>query len=479
MSAAADAHVALRIRSGLEAVDLGFAMARRWWRPLAVSWAVLVLPIGVGIIALLRDQPAWSLTLLWWLRPAFARVPLHVLSQALFGRSAGAADTVRALPQLLRSGIATSLFAHRFLPSRTFFQPVLQLEGLRGRARSARCEVLGRQDSGAAAALSVVVAHLNGALLAGVLLLVALATPTEVDWNVFTLVAGDAAIPSFAPALYLAGISVFEPLLVAGGFGLYVSRRVFLEGWEIEIAFRKFAADRAGRRRFAAAAAALALVLAAAQARSGVCIPDDPTSARACIREVQANPDFGGVHTVMRWLPKQYDLSRSDAPHFDWLAPVLEFIVRAAEVLLWGGLALTVVILLFALRGMSWRREPDLAPDLPRTFLGLDLDPRSLPEDVVAEARACWRRSERIAALSLLYRGALIRLSEHGALEIPESATEHECLRMVRHNRPGAAADAFDALTGSWVRTRYAHEPPGDAQFESLCAGFAALEVQP
>jgi hypothetical protein len=97
----------------------------------------------------------------------------------------------------------------------------------------------------------------------------------------------------------------------------------------------------------------------------------------------------------------------------------------------------------------------------------------------VAEARACWRRSERIAALSLLYRGALIRLSEHGALEIPESATEHECLRMVRHNRPGAAADAFDALTGSWVRTRYAHEPPGDAQFESLCAGFAALEVQP
>ena len=57
VSAAADARVALRIRSGLEAVDLGFAMARAWWRPLAASWAVLVLPLGVGIIALLARSP--------------------------------------------------------------------------------------------------------------------------------------------------------------------------------------------------------------------------------------------------------------------------------------------------------------------------------------------------------------------------------------------------------------------------------------
>jgi hypothetical protein len=49
---------------------------------------------------------------------------------------------------------------------------------------------------------------------------------------------------------------------------------------------------------------------------------------------------------------------------------------------------------------------------------------------------------------------------------------------MVRRTQPGAIAQAFDALTGSWLRTRYAHDPPGDAQFEALCASFAALEVR-
>src|SRR5262249_2031914 len=162
----------LRVRSGLEAVDLGFAMARAWWRPLAATWAALVLPLGVGIVVLLRDHPAWSIALLWWLRPAFARVPLHVLGQALFGRRASVGATARALPQLLRSGLATSLVSHRFLPARTFYQPVLQLEGLRGAARSARCRMLGRRDTGAAAWLALVIAHLNGALISGLVLLV-------------------------------------------------------------------------------------------------------------------------------------------------------------------------------------------------------------------------------------------------------------------------------------------------------------------
>src|SRR5207344_3123445 len=99
----ADVRVALRTRSGLEAIDLGFAMARAWWRPLAASWAVFVLPVGAAIVVLLRDHPAWSLGLLWWLRPAFARIPLHVLAQALFGRSTSLADTASAVPKLLSS----------------------------------------------------------------------------------------------------------------------------------------------------------------------------------------------------------------------------------------------------------------------------------------------------------------------------------------------------------------------------------------
>ena len=481
MSAATGARVVLRIRSGLEAADLGFAMARTWWRPLAASWLALVFPVGCVIVWLLRDEPAWSIALLWWLRPAFARVPLHVLSQELFGEKSSIAATARALPRLLGSGLFTSLVTRRLAVSRTFLQPVLQLEGLRGRAQRARAAVLTRQDIGAAGAVSAVIAHFNGSFITGLLLLVSLLTPAEVEWDVLSIVTGDAAVPGILPALYLLGISVFEPLLVAAGFGLYVNRRVFLEGWEIELAFRRLATRAAeaqrGRRFASAAAALLVLWLVAPHARASDCIPADPESADPCIEEVLASADFGAHEKELRWLPKP-DKDKKDEPaDLSWLGSFAEFLARFAQVVLYGGLALGLIAVLFALRGVRWGTARDRGPDFPRTFMGLDLDPKSLPADVVAAARELWRRGEAIAALSLLYRAALVRLDERGALEIPESATEFECLRMIRRTQAEGIAGAFGALTQSWIRARYAHEPPNDGEFDALCASFGAFEV--
>jgi uncharacterized membrane protein len=37
-------------------------------------------------------------------------------------------------------------------------------------------------------------------------------------------------------------ISIIEPLYVAAGFALYLNRRTHLEGWDIELIFRRIAA---------------------------------------------------------------------------------------------------------------------------------------------------------------------------------------------------------------------------------------------
>ncbi len=492
MSAATGARVALRIRTGLEAADLGFAMARAWWRPLAATWLAFVLPAGCILVWLLRDSPLAAIALLWWLRPAFARIPLHVLSLELFGETASLARTARALPSLLRSGLFTSLVTRRLTLARTFLQPVLQLEGLRGPARNARAAVLARRESGAASAAAIVIAHLNGALITGLLLFVQLLAPSELEWSVMTVVLGDDAVPGVLPALYLAGISVFEPLLVATGFALYVNRRVYLEGWEIELAFRRLAARvevRTRTRRFASAAAALLalwLVVPAPRASADTlrkwdvaCFANDPESAELCIREVLASPDFGRDEKVARWMPKFFEPDSKDEEdaELSWLTDLGEFIARSAQVLLLTAAAVGVAALLFALRGvrLEGRGDGGRSP-LPRTFLGLDLDPASLPADVVAAARELWRTGDRVGALSLMYRGALVKLGARGALEIPESATEFECVRAVRRTQAEAVASAFGALTGSWIRTRYAHEPPSDAEFDGLCASFGALD---
>jgi hypothetical protein len=482
MTAATGARVALRIRSGLEAADLGFAMARAWWRPLAATWLVFVLPVACTLVWVLRDAPLAALAALFWLRPAFARIPLHVLSLELFGERATLAGTARALPQLLRSGLLRSLTLGRFSFARTFLQPVQQLEGLRGKARAARAAVLLRGDAGVGALLAALFSLVNLGLLSGLLGFVSLVTPEEMPFDLYGMVFGDEAVPAGFSGLYLLGMSIVEPLFVACGFALYVNRRVYLEGWEIELAFRRLAEreDRAARaRRFGAAAAAFWLLcLLAPPASAGACRPTDAASAPACVAEVLADPAFGGVRKERRWMPKQ--LPESDETELDWegFAALAQFIARSTEVILYGGLALALVALVFALRGAR-APAPARRAELPRSFMGLDLDPAKLPPDVVAAAREAWLRGERTLALSLLYRGALVKLGARGALEIPESATEFECLRAIRRTQPEGVAGAFGSLTHAWMAARYAHAPPGDADFEALCADYGAFEAAP
>jgi hypothetical protein len=288
------------------------------------------------------------------------------------------------------------------------------------------------------------------------------------------------------------GISLFEPLAVACGFALYLNRRVYLEGWEIELAFRRLAerwgARERARRLATASAAALALALALAPpvraapepaAAPTRCIPGDPASAPDCIHEVLSAADFGTHEKKMRWVPRTFGSEPKQDGDLSWLRSLASFVARFAQVLLYGGLGLGLAALALALlRGARGGPREEAAP-LPRTFLGLDLDPASLPDDAVAAARALWLARDRTGALSLLYRAALVKLATRGALEIPDSATELECVRAVGRTQAQAVATAFGALTGCWVRARYAHEPPSDGEFDALCASFGAFEGAP
>jgi len=112
VSAATGARVALRERTGLEAADLGFAMARRGGdrsrRPGSLSCCP-GLRDRVAVARLRRRGDRAALVA----APAFARIPLHVLSLELFGERATLAERARALPRLLRSGLFTSLVTRR------------------------------------------------------------------------------------------------------------------------------------------------------------------------------------------------------------------------------------------------------------------------------------------------------------------------------------------------------------------------------
>lgn len=321
-----EASVAIRPRTAWEAIDLGVLLARRHAGLLMASWALLTLPLFALLCAVLWQYPAWALFIFWWLKPAYERLPLYILSQALFGNTPSLRQSLRALPRLLWPQLLASLTWRRLSPTRSFDLPVLQLEGLSGQARSQRLVVLGQRDSAAATWLTLVGVHLEIALWMGLAALFYLMLPQQVEmsWSWETLVAASSGqwlwLEHLSNLLYVLLLIIWEPVYVACGFTLYLNRRTALEAWDIELTFRRL------RQRLTGSAYALmlgcALLLtqlpnqawaeqqASASEQSEEQGPEAPRllkqsltsqAARASIESLLDEPPFQHRETVTRW----------------------------------------------------------------------------------------------------------------------------------------------------------------------------------
>ena len=483
----------VRPRLNWEAVDLGFAMGRRWWPRLVLAWTLAALPALVAAALLLPGHPWWALALVWWGKPLYERGPLHVLSRALFGHLPPAGELARAMPGLLWRQALGALTVFRVDPARSFNRPVAQLEGGSPRDRTARLRTLQRTAHGAASALTLACLAFELILWAGLLALAWLLVPGGVLGLESGSLLDELSATTRGWIMVLAAwaaMAAVAPFYVAGGFALYLNRRSRLEGWDLELAFRRLASRIAGLRRPAAVVLAAALVLplspAPAQAEEPHLLP--PAEARKIIDEVLADPVFGGTETVTGWYPKKRATGAEEAAgqvDLDWLARLLRALSGAAETLgflaelvMWlAAAAAAGLLVIWILRHLprGWRprrRDKKAAREIPQTLMGLDVRPESLPGDPAAAALALWQAGRAREALSLLYRASLAALVDRHGLRLPASATEGDCLRAVRAmaGRLGAdTTDFFAALTRLWQAAAYAHREPAPADMENAC----------
>ncbi len=483
----------LRPRSSHEAIDLGFAMVRRWARPVWGAWFTTVIPVWIVILAATWSVPWVGLLLIWWLKPAWERVPLHVLSRALFGATPDRRALLRALPGLWLRRMLGPLTLYRLSPTRVFSAPISQLEGLSGQPALARRRVLVRGDDGTAA-LSLMLAGLciETTVAVGLLGMVLAMLPDSPSTGLEVLATAwvDGTAPAWLvplPALsWLAALTVVEPFVVAGGFALYLNRRTALEGWDVELSFRRIAERVAPAARQLAGLVLGAVLLAlpgAARAADG-----DPAldTVDATVAEVLAGDDFGGTATTETWalrdwadLDLGWDWGPSEGPQLD-----LPGVGSAIELLLWTAVGLGLVGLIVLL----WRQFQDRSarpapPPRARPRLGAARPaplPLALPDDPAATARTLWARGQTTEALGVLYASAVERLIRLHGTDIDPAATEGEVLRRVRASALDPARVAhFRALTVAWQSAAYAHRAPQDADFEAILKGWALLDSPP
>ena len=477
--------VVLRLRTPWEAVDLGISMVRSWWLPILASWLALFVPVVLAAW-LLAPSTTVALVVIWWLKPLFDRVVLNVLAQGVFGPLPRWSDTLSALPALLlRSGLLLSLLPLRFSPHRSLTLPILQLESLRGRAYGHRGRTLSGRDGTTAIGFTVLCSGFELLLIftASLLGAVVLGDPfqTQIDLDDWLTTLNT---PHWLVGLYALTLTLVEPFYVGGGFGLYLNRRIELEGWDIEVAFRAIA--RRHRQRSAAlrsavligaltlgAGSLLGATLPARAAEPLRCESARPAAATECIARVLGMPEFErqqeqGGWRLRRWVRELFgDDDRDDERSESgiWLG---ELLAASLKVLAWvalvfGGLALTGVLA----RHVASRRRPEAAPGAAispgETEAALEL-----PADVVGAALARWS-VDPVAALGLLYAGARADVIARLELALPCGATERECERAARRRAHGALVDDFGALTRAWIHCAYAERLPSADSFRGLC----------
>ena len=504
-----DATVAIRPRSTWEAMDLGVLMSQQHRRLLMTSWAIVTLPLFAVLTLLLWDSPSLAVFIFWWLKPAYERLPLYILSKALFGETPTLKQALREFPRLLKPQWLASLTWRRLSLSRSLLLPVVQLEGLDGTARQQRLQVLLQRNAGAAQWLTIIGMHLETALWIGLMVLFYMLLPQQIetDWDWQSLIL-DADhhwrwLEHLTNAFYALVLVVWEPIYVACGFSLYLNRRTALEAWDIELVFRRL------RQRLNSSALGLLLavclllpavppVWAAADPASAPEAPrllHQPLTSQAAHDSIKAlleQPPFKNKESVTRYRfgddpAAPAEAKPGEAPQ--WLKTLLGWLdsqrfnalAGLIEVLLWGALIAAVGWLIWRyrefLRTFVSRRaklRARVRPPAPQQAFGLDLTPQSLPDDIAASAEQLWHTQPR-AALGLLYRGLLSRLLHDFALTLKPADTEHQVLlRIEQLQRPELLAFSH-TLTQHWQNMAYGHRVPAAHLQQELCDGWRAL----
>lgn len=470
--------IRLRRRSQTEALDLGHGMFRAWAKPAYRAWFASYWLIGLPLLLLLWPWQGIAPLIIWWLKPVADRALLFAYSRSLFGTDTRIADIVRALPGLLKSpGMLSALTLRRFSLVRSYLLPVWQLEQQRGAAARARFRLLSRRHRGTAAWLTFVCANLVTVLGISLILLIEFLAPIGSEGLFDADEWLTSAVPPWKLLLinlcFMVAESLIEPLYVASGFSLYLNRRSELEGWDIELAFRRLA-NRHAATFMAGLATVVMLFMAQPMPLHAADAATHTSVARRTVDQVLADPAFGHEEERLEWQRRD---DSADEIENDWLEPYLKFIDFLGEVMrgfVWIGVILVAALVIYlALRYREKWWHGDTRQPPPESLFGLDLRPVSLPSDIVAEARRAAAAGRILEALSLLYRGALVDLIHHQQAEFRAGDTEGDCLQRARRHLPADAWHYFAELLDAWRATAYAHIPPTPERVERLCADWA------
>lgn len=496
--------LAIRPRPPLQAIDLGMRLASSYRKKLTLAWLICSLPLFVVLNLLFAwNEPSWVLFFFWLSKPLLDRVPLHVLSLAIFDQEPSLLQTKRAIPSLLKPNWFRDLILRRLSLNRSFNMPVSQLEGLTGSQEKTRLQVLSFKTANAAAKLTSCFSLFESIIIVSIIIVTIQLIGIEYITNKYLIQYMSENIATnllffVLNCLYFLVVAFLEPTYVACGFTLYLNQRSILEAWDIELSFKQLA------QRLGKVIGCLLLVFSvnligsdsvfANTAKADELTSEQPRmlkqmlnteDAQQKVKEITQAPPFRNITT--RRVPK----NESENDCIEESSPSVQlpsFVGNITSTVLWVVIALFVLALIWTYR-KQLQQAILLKPNLkiakkqrPQQIMGLDISTESLPEDIIAHTQTLWEKSPR-QALSLLYRAFLARLLDVHRLPLKSSSTEQDISQLVPSTN--VPLHSFTLLiTQQWLNVAWGHHEPDATTFQKLCQTWndtnrpSALKVQ-
>jgi hypothetical protein len=495
----------VRPRSKWQAVDLGFKMTSKWYGPLISGWLMVALPAFALLHLVFIDYSWLAMLIFWWLKPLFERIQLGYLSFAQFGEDSTLKQQFKRWLSVVRRQWLATLLWRRFSLQRSYTVPVVQLENLNGARRRKRLQLFDGDNQQAAFWLTIVLMHIEFFITLAVYALVIFLIPAEADIELdfFEMIE---SVTIANNILVFLSMALVAPYFVAAGFALYLNQRTQIEGWDIEITFRRMVERQQAKRKGASTLASLLCVLMLC----GVVLPGDtfaseqdssqtatPTPEAPKVKIEKASPGTQKAYDLAQEIMTDVHFNQKKTtsyPEFfldwkfndkstkkvempGWLSSLLTFFAGSMQLLL-SALVITIFALLIY-RYRDWlmqfapsKQSRSTASEPPTSVFGLDIGQDSMPDDPAAHAKTLWQQGDKRQALSLLYRGSLLKLVTQDHLELHDSFTEGECVAQVREkarqNGQPAIADYFELLTKNWQRLAYASIVPEEDTMNRL-----------
>ncbi len=498
----------IRLRSPWEAVDLGFAMVQAWWRAIYIPLAILTFGIGIPLFFIVPEDKLWIAGIVfWWLKPLFDRLVLHIISHKLFNEELTSWQALKALPSLIwNTGFFQTMTFRRFSLSRGFNLPLWQLEQLRGKTRADRQSVLHIAAHSQAIWLTIGLWCIELILNLSLFVLLFLFLPENIQSDFFRNLFGNKGdyviwLDILNYSFYIVIVTAVHPFYVAANFALYINRRTQLEAWDIELDFRKLASRLHQTSKniipvLFAVFFSISLLLTpspsyaensktTAEKTDNITeyLNEDRLSAdksKDVIKKVMLTENLDDKEITHRWIKKDKEKKKKKKKlNSDFWDKVKNFLEPTAKVFgfiiefgLWLLVAFGILLLIYfrerwihLFQGKRKIKEEYQSPDV---MFGMDVRPESLPENIIDEARKLWQSEQHREALSLLYRGALIRLINQEKVKLQNSHTEGDVLKHASLKLNDKKQTYLKSLTIQWQLIAYAHRLPNETKMQEL-----------